>query len=405
MSNTRRPRARSLRRPDPEATRGGLRAQPPGVDPRRWQALLAEARGDPSTALRLLTEVGEDEDAMLVEDLTTMARHGDQAPPWLIARWLTRQALRWMRLRGDDRYERARILTLRGTYWLQFDLGVEELPPAYARALADDWVTREIALYGYQALDDFLDCVADPRLVDTAGDVRTWTRMPLRAYRLGATEEDWLPVTDLTTSGRHEVFDLGAGTSYPPGAFVLGRVVPVGDDLLFESLPLLLDERTAVDIATAGPPQRMNPVPWAPLLTRAIDQDRLPPMPGAGLLTPLARDEPAGQLPDDEWEPPPDPRLSELAEVGLDAELAGWVAVLEEGLRLLLRQPAAAGPVVNALERVLPSTEAMRVVRAQLTGAEFASAWGALAECVDGELRRTCASLAAVGRAGGEGPW
>lgn len=400
MSNTRRPRVNPNRpRPSkPVGVRGGLRAQPPGVEPRRWQALLAEARGDPAGALRLLTECGVD-DALHVEDLAAVARHGDQVPPWLIARWLTRQALRWMRLRRDERYERARYLCLQGTYWSRADLAMEDVPAAYAKALADDWVTREIALYAYQALDDFLDCVADRRLVETADGIRTWTRMPLRAYRLGRSEDDWLTVTDLTTSREYEVFDLGAGVLYPPGSYALGRLVPVGDDLLYESLPMLLDERTAVDIATAGPPHSMNPVPWAPLLTRAIDQDRMPRMAGAGLRTPVVRDEPIVELPDDDWEPPPDRRWAELTAAGLDPDLAGWVHVLEEGLRLVSRQPAAAVTIVSALERVLSSADAMRVVRGQLTGAEFAGGWEALAEYVDGDLRRACTELAAT-RAG-----
>jgi hypothetical protein len=377
-----------------------LRARPSGVDPPLWRALLAEARGDAATAAGLLAEAGVD-DPVRIDDLATMARHGDAAPSWLVARWLTRQALEWLRLRGDERYERARYLSLQGTYWSRADLAVADLPPAYVRLLDSDWVTREIALYGYRALDDFLDGVADPALVERAGEVRSWTRIPLRAYRLGLTEEDWLVVTDLTTSGEHDVLDLGAGAVYPPGAYVLGRLVPIGaDDLLFESLPLLLDERTAVDIATAGPPHVMSPLPWAPLLTRAIDQGRLPRMPGAGLRTPIVRDEPVVELPDDDWEPPPDRRWSELVDAGLDEEMASWVQALEEGLRLLPRRPEAGVAVADSLVHVLASDLAMAVVRAKLTGDEIACGWEALAIRVDGALRDACVELAAAARAG-----
>jgi hypothetical protein len=381
--------------------RAGLRARPPGVDPTRWRVLLVEARGEASAAEGLLADCDVD-DPMHVEDLTTMVRHRDAAPPWLVARWLTRQALEWLRLRDDERYRRACYLSLQGTYWSRPDLTVSDLPPAYARALADDWVTREIALYGHQALDDYLDGVAAPDLVGEAGEVRSWTQMPLRAYRLGGTEEDALRVTDLTTSAAHDVLDLGTGTCYPSGAHVLGRLVPIGDDdFLFESLPLLLDERTAVDIATAGPPHHMSPLPWAPLLTRAIDQGRLPRMPGAGLRTPIVNDVPAAELPDDEWEPPPDRRRAELVEAGLDDELAGWVQVLEEGLRLLTSRPETMATVVDSLERVLASDVAMAVVRTRLTGAEIASGWEALADRSEGELRRLCLDLAATARARG----
>jgi hypothetical protein len=368
--------------------------------------MLAEARGDAATASRLLSDGASEDDAQHLADLAAMERHGEQAPPWLVGRWITRQALRWMRLRGDERYEQSLYLCLQGTYWSRADVTAGDLPPDYAKALADDWVTRELALYGYRVLDEFLDDVAHPRLVEAAGSVASWTRMPLRPYRLADRGDDRLVVSDLVTGCGHEVFDLGTGAFYPLGAEVLGRLVPVDDELwMFETLPLLIDRRTSVDIASALPPHHANPLPWAPLLTRAIDQGRLPRMLGAGLRTPVFDDLPLLDLPDLEWEPPDDERWAELVAAGLDDEMAGWVQVLEEALTMLPRQPAALPAVVDSLDRVLASETAMAVVRDHLTGVEVAAGWEALARQADGELRSACADLAATARERGDGRW
>ena len=361
--------------------------------------MLAEARGDAATASRLLWECSSADDDLHRADLAAMERHLDHAPPWLIGRWLTRQALRWMRLRGDDRYAQSLLLCLQGTYWRQANLTVGDLPAEYARALADDWVTRELALSGFRVLDEFIDEVADPRLVEAAGAIESWSRMPLRPYELVEGDDDDLVVSDLVTGCAHEVFDLGTGGFYPLGSEVLGRLVPVGDEIwMFETLPLLIDRRTSADIASALPPHHTNPLPWLPLLTRAIDQGRLPRMLGAGLRTPVIDDIPVLDLPDGEWEPPPDRRWSELVAAGLDDEMAGWVQVLEEALTMLPRRPAALRTVVDTLDRVLTSETAMTAVRDLLTGSEIAAGWDVVARHADGELRRTCADLAATAR-------
>jgi hypothetical protein len=285
------------------------RVRPDGVEPMRWRAVLAEARGDAATASRLLSECAGEDDDLHRADLTAMVRHADHAPPWLVARWITRQALRWVRLRRDERYSRSLYLCLRATYWSRSELTVADLPPPYAAALANDWVTRELVLYGHRVLDEFLDHVAERRLIDAAGSIRSWTRMPLRPYQLVDGDDDSLVVSDLVTGCGHEVFDLGTGGFYPLGSEVLGRLVPVGDELwMFEALPLLIDRRTAVDLASALPPHHSNPLPWAPLLTRAIDQGRLPRLLGVGLRTPVIDDFPVLGLPDGEWEPRDDER-------------------------------------------------------------------------------------------------
>jgi hypothetical protein len=376
------------------------RVRPPDVDPRLWRAVRAEARGDAATALELLSDGDVDDDHLHRQDLSTLALVGDYAPRWLIARWLTRQALRWLRLTRDERYERSLYLSLQATYWSRADLTVADLPPAYARALADDWVTREIALYGYQALDDFLDRVADKQLVDRAGSVRSWARVPLRAYRLGRTDGDCFTATEVATGLEYDVIDLSDGSVDPAGAYVLGRLVPAGGDLsLFECLPLPLDAQTAVDIATARPAHRGDPLPWAPLLTRAIDQGRLPRMPGACLRTLIFEDVALGEPPEETWEPPPDQRFVELAASGLDAELVGWVQVLEMVLPWVPDGSAALRSAVSALERILPSEPAMAVVREHLTGQEIADGWDALATYLEGEHQRICSELAATARA------
>ncbi|HYJ70757.1 MAG TPA: hypothetical protein VEX15_24135 [Nocardioidaceae bacterium] len=376
------------------------RVRPPDVDPRVWRAVRAEAHGDAATALELLSDGDVDDDHLHRQDLGTLVRVGDHAPRWLIARWLTRQALRWLRLTGDERYERSLYLSLQGTYWCRADLAVADLPPAYAQALADDWVTREVALYGYRALDDFLDQVADKQLVDRGGSVRSWTRMPLQAHLLGPTDGDCLTATELTTGFGYDVVDLSDGSVDPAGAYVLGRLVPAGGELsFFECLPLPLDEQTAVDIATACSAHSGDPLPWAHLLTRAIDQGRLPRMPGAGLRTPIIADVAVGELPDVDWEPPPDQRYVELAASGLDAELVGWVQVLEAALPELPDSPAAMREAVGAVERILPSEAAMAVVREHLTGHEIADGWEALATYLEGEPRRISSELAATARA------
>jgi hypothetical protein len=394
---------RRVRRPRDHArvkAKAQGRVRPPDVDPRVWRAVQAEARGDAATALELLSDADVDDDPLHRQDLRTIAQVGDHAPSWLIARWLTRQALRWLRFTRDERYERALYLSLQGTYWCRADLTVADLPSAYARALADDWVTREIALYAYQALDDFLDRVADKQLVDRAGSVRSWTRMPLRAYRLGPSDLECRTVTEVVAGLEYDVVDLGDGSTDPAGTHVLGRLVPVGGELsLFECLPLPLDEQTAVDIAVAQSAHRGDPLPWAPHLTRAIDQDRLPRMLGTGLRTLIFEDVALGEPPDDGWEPPPDRRFVELAASGLDAELVGWVQILETALPEVSANPAALRAVVSAVDRILPSEAALDVVREHLTGCEIADGWETLATVLDGEQRRTCRELAATARA------
>lgn len=242
--------------------------RPSTVDADLWQVAEAEARGDAAGALRALDESESHSDPLHRDDLVAVADAGADAPAWLVDRWVARQVHRWARLVGGWRWDTAMTLGLGTTWWLASNAEPAALPPAYHAILGDDWVTRELAVHRTAGLGDFVRRMATPELLARTGTVRAWSSFAIQPYRLGDHGDGQLEVTPPAGGRTLAVVDRGTGSTYGAGAHVLGRLVPArGGPPGFETLPLLIDERTAEHVVAAGPPRRGDPVPWAPLLT------------------------------------------------------------------------------------------------------------------------------------------
>ncbi|ANH38238.1 hypothetical protein I601_1807 [Nocardioides dokdonensis FR1436] len=236
----------------------------------------AELRGDWAGALRHYRRIPMFRDATHGEQLELLATLGDDAPGWLVARWLTELARR----HDDDRDRQRRAFELgmavAHPHGVDLDaLDLEHPQQATPQLWARDWVVRQVQVYELHALEDLLcpHCPPidfSPDLLGRAGRIVDWRYAPMGGYRLGPLEEH-RTLVDARTGAALEVLDLGLGEQAPEDAHVLGRVVPIDEEpgLALEWRPLVVDEATAT--AVAG-----KPPGWLEILSTRIASGRLP---------------------------------------------------------------------------------------------------------------------------------
>jgi len=79
-------------------------------------------------------------------------------------------------------------------------------------------------------LQDYLDVQAGPALLDRAECVRDWGSTRPSVFRLAETRSDRLVVHDQVSGHQGEVVHTGEALGTSIGEWVLGRVVPAGED-------------------------------------------------------------------------------------------------------------------------------------------------------------------------------
>ena len=243
-----RKRRSSTRRPT-----SGRRELPP------WTKTLfladeAERRGDAAGALALMEAAGNDDDGRpiwrpwRVEYLSQFATLGPVLPRWAHARWILAQAGQW--LDGDNRAcvqaAMQKAIDVRG--------GVHCLPghdtaDRRARVMDHDWVYRQLVLYDLGKLDRFCRRRASADLLAGADDMGVWSRASIDAYRLVERRSDSIGWRRERDDELVRTPNTGCAAMLWPGDPVLGRLVPTGDQQIFESAPLPVTDAVVKRVA------------------------------------------------------------------------------------------------------------------------------------------------------------
>lgn len=382
------------------------------------ESLRAAAQGDATRALDLYRQglriVGSATD----HELLDIVLLGDEAPDWVLCRWIARQAYHWLLLTEDPRADVAVRTTLAATY---------ELPTQPTRLLrqlgtavaGSDWVCGELATYDLGGLTDYLDAEVSHELAQRAAHIHRWASTPLRGYAYEAASGDRLTIRDLGTDERRDVLHIGAlagtTTSRP---HVLARVVPTGcpPGWMFAARPLDVDEQTAREVSS-------RPDAWITALATAVDDARVPPAlgqtGGTCLISDVVLDPPPGPPPGADVEAydrrtvelteyveslRDDPayqsdgatpgRVSELVTLGVDPEIADTMCTVEMALLSAALAPEAL-PVVCAhamLSLRVPGV--FEALRRHSTGPDTEHQWYAVAAHLPCPWRDRCEELA-----------
>lgn len=226
----------------------------------------AEARGDPSAALRIISREPLGEDGQLfwrpwrITGLEQLIVLEPLLPRWVTSRWILDQAGHSV----DPSMRRGRAAALVAAVELRGGRtalpGVDEAD-AMGRVMDGDWVYRQLYLYDHGGLAAFLRGAATPDLLAGADRIREWAEAPMRALRLDARAPAVLHWTDVGTGEPVEVPDLGGAALVERGETVLGRLVPTSDGSMFEGTPLPVPPEVAAAVAA-------DPGDWSGALHR-----------------------------------------------------------------------------------------------------------------------------------------
>lgn len=214
----------------------------------------------------------------MLEQLVGVA---DELTPWIWARWIACQAIR-----SEDEGSRTGALLRLAMRDAVESFHRDLMDAAYeeggdpiqvvASVMGESWVAHQFAVHDYHALASFLDEFAEGVLAEHAELARSWVGAQMGGYRLErATAPCALTAIDLASDEPAEVLDLGAAGPGGPDRWVIGRLVPSGTTpaLMFDTSPLVVDERTAREVAEV----REQPGEWAEAVLDALDDDRMKP--------------------------------------------------------------------------------------------------------------------------------
>lgn len=203
--------------------------------------------------------------------LEQLVELGRDRPAWVTSRWMLAQALQHVDPASRDRSSAAFEATLD----LLGDAALpgEGIDPC--QIMDHDWVYRQLHLYEFGGLEDFVHRVASRELRRAGEDMKPWLRAAMGGYRLLGAERGRIGWEDLATHEVVTTLDTGSAALVLPGETVLGRLVPAGQDVIFEGVPLLVAPELAV--AVAG-----SPADWLLLMRQAEERPDTYLAPGCG---------------------------------------------------------------------------------------------------------------------------
>lgn len=368
---------------------------------------LAELRGDAAGALDAMARTFNIVGSPRIAYLEHLDRLGDDAPEWLIGRWLRKQAYGWMLHQQDPR------VTVAAKY-ATLTHGVPDLCPSEMRAWWDEYAPRVVAsdalchhfaVHDLGGFADFLESAASPGLIARAGRVREWPGAPLRVYELREVDGDVLVVRDHATGRDHRTLHVGAGVGNGPGDLLLGCLVPVdtAPGEMFVTRPILIDPVTADNLVEVL--DEDDPLPLCFVLARAADGGRMLSRPGTRDRTQLWSDiidEPDEVHPTGDDDVPG--RVRELMDAGLHVSVAEALCTCELALELPTVVPGAVEIVAQHAAYNLAQPVVYDAARRFLTRPGDAEGWEAIARCVPEPSRTQCLELAALSRATDDAP-
>ena len=346
-----------------------------------WRAVAegaeAEAQGDAEQALQLHLAGPHVRGSLREHTLREVALLGATAPPWVHARWIAKQAYRWLLMSGDARPREALQMTVDALY---ADV-VPDRPLGWEprdfvdKVIAADWVCAQLTTYDLGGLDAFLAERASPALTARAAGVEGWPLAAMSGYRLVEVHDDDLLAVDLLTSRTVELLNVGAAWARDVNTCVIGRLASTGagSGVMFESRPLTVDDATALRVARAA---ALGRTAWLNVLAEARAAGRLEAGFSLCLPTSLVCDLPGG---------PPSGVSGKGDPAAVLCDL-----VLDE----VTEDPTAAGFMAPVLFGVLLEPESLAAIREACTQASRRQAWLALAAACCPPFDERCAGLA-----------
>ena len=214
----------------------------------------AERRGDAAGALALMEATSKDDHGRMIwrpwrmQYLAQFAELGLVLPRWAHSRWILAQAGQWLDADNRRNVHSAlqKAIDVRG--------GAQCLPghdaaDRRARVMDHDWVYRQLVLYEMGTLDRFCRRRATADLLAGADDMGAWSRTTIDAYRLLERRSDSITWQRERDDELLRTPNAGCASMLWPGDPVLGRVVPTGDQQIFESAPLPVTDEVATRVA------------------------------------------------------------------------------------------------------------------------------------------------------------
>ena len=362
----------------PRAERDDLLAR---YDEDAWRTVeagaAAEAQGDVDRALQLHLAGPHAPGSLREHMLREVALLAGDAPAWVHARWIAKQAYRWLLLSDDTRPREALQMTTDALYAdvdPERPLGWE--PRDFVdQVIAADWVCAQLTTYDLGGLDAFLTERASAALTARAIGADGWPLASMSGYRLVDVQDDQLVAVDLLTSRPVRLLNVGAAWGRDVNTCVIGRLVSTGAEpgLMFESRPLTVDDTTALQVARAA---SLGRTMWLNVLAEARAAGRLEAGFSLCLPTSLVCDLPGG---------PPS---------GVAGEGDPAVVLCDLVLDEVTEEPAAAGFMAPVLFGVLIAPESLAAIREECTQASRRQAWLALAAACCPPFGERCAGLA-----------
>ena len=352
------------------------------------QASRAELAGDAVEAFRLYCGFDRAADTPHGARLGMLAALGDDAPGWLISRWLTVQARR-----VSDDASRAALERVVDRLYCEHALPDGVSAGVFlATAYEHDWALRQLALYDEGGLAATLT-QAEAGLTDRADHIEEWAHAPMGGWRLEASDPTGLTFTDLATDEEIVLLDLGLAEKYEPGQCLVGRIVPISESpgRMFEWMPLEIDEVTARQVATCASDDGED---WFDVLCRREREGILPSLWSRcewrpSMLGDFEVEATLALLSD---------RMIELVRGEPEERMSrAGLAMLccEDILRVVVMEPRVIEPIRWLLSVLVVEAMDSRG-RGALAMPEFHDGWVALAEALPEPARSVCSQLAAA---------
>lgn len=214
------------------------------------EAAAAELRGDWRHAYERHRSVPMFRQSRHGQDLGLLADLGDEAPDWLVTRFVVGLAHR-LEMHGQPRRS-GRVLqrvvpVIYPDAIPMVDIGCEHPEQVGPSIFGADWVVRQADIYDLGGLEDLLATPAAAGALARAPLAEQWRLSDVIGYTVLGADAGVLRVAEAVSGEVVELLDLGLTEQVEVGTHVLGRVVPTAVDpgLLFDGRPVPVDEGTA----------------------------------------------------------------------------------------------------------------------------------------------------------------
>ncbi len=200
--------------------------------------------------------------------LAQLAAFGQLLPRWATSRWILEQAAQSLDRRGRDRSLKALEIAVETRGGEETLVGTDDFD-AQAKVIDHDWVFRQLLLYEFGALQDFLARTASSELLARADRIHGWARTPMGGFRFVRDSPLLVTWQNLATHAECESLNLGSASLLEPGECAIGRLVPIEGGAMFETAPLFVPDDVARQVAG-------DPSEWVAAVSAECRRERPP---------------------------------------------------------------------------------------------------------------------------------